>query len=254
MNQIDKLFIEKQEKILSVYFTAGFPEINDTAEIIRCLCKNGVDMIEIGMPFSDPMADGPVIRESSNAAIKNGMTLELLFSQLAEVKNVLIPKILMGYFNPVLQYGVEKFCRSCAENDISGVILPDLPIAYFDKHYRAVFEKFGIHNILLVAPETPIERIREIDIMGAGFLYVVSTRGVTGTTSGFGNEHERLQSIASMGLKLPLMMGFGIRDKASFDSACYYASGGIIGTAFINALKETGTTGEKVARFVSKFR
>ena len=254
MNQIDKLFSKKQGKILSVYFTAGFPELNDTAEIIRSLNKNGIDMIEIGMPFSDPMADGPVIRESSNRAIKNGMTLKLLFSQLAGVKDISIPKILMGYFNHVLQYGVEHFCRSCAENNISGVILPDLPIAYFEKHYRPIFEEYGIHNIMLVAPETPTERIHEIDKNGSGFLYLVSTRGVTGTTAGFGSEHYLLQSIASMGLRLPLMMGFGIRDKAGFDSACRYARGGIIGTAFINALKETGTNGEKVARFVSNFR
>jgi tryptophan synthase alpha chain len=254
MNNIDRLFAVKKDKILSVYFTAGFPELNDTPRIIRLLDEQGVEMIEIGMPFSDPMADGPVIRESNNSAIRNGMHLELLFRQLSTVKNISIPKILMGYFNPVLQYGVERFCRDCSDNGISGVILPDLPVDYFEEHYRSLFLESGIYNILLVAPETPVERIAEIDAKGEGFLYVVSTRGVTGIKAGFTADHERLQTVASLNLRLPLMMGFGISDKSSFDAACRYARGGIIGTAFIKSLKEKGSLEEKVKRFVEGVR
>jgi tryptophan synthase alpha chain len=254
MNPIDQLFATRKFNILSVFFTAGYPELNDTPGIIRLLSEQGADMIEIGMPFSDPMADGPVIRESNNQAIRNGMNLELLFQQLSAVKNVPIPKILMGYFNPVLQYGVENFCRDCAENGISGVILPDLPIDYFEVHYKSVFRKYGLHNILLVAPETPLDRIAFIDAKGDGFLYIVSTRGVTGIRTGFTADHERLQIVASLKLRLPLMMGFGISDKASFDDACRYARGGIIGTAFIKSLKEKGSLEEKVKRFVEGVR
>jgi tryptophan synthase alpha chain len=255
-NKINELFERKDRNILSVFFTAGYPQLNDTAILIELLEKNGVDMIEIGMPFSDPTADGPVIQQSSDKALKNGMSLEVLFRQLRDIRSrVNIPLILMGYFNPVLQYGVESFCRKCRETGIDGVILPDLPLNEYIEHFHSCFEGNNLHNILLITPQTSDERILEIDRQSNGFIYMVSSA----STTGLGKQADDSQTayfsrIQNLGLKNPRLIGFGISDKMSFETACRYASGAIVGSAFIKALQSSAPLEETVGRFVGCFR
>ncbi|HNX79614.1 MAG TPA: tryptophan synthase subunit alpha [Prolixibacteraceae bacterium] len=252
MNRIDHLFQNKKSRILSVFFTAGFPGLNDTVPIIELLEKNGVDLIEIGIPFSDPTADGPDIQHSNDEALKNGMSLELLFSQLEGIREkVSLPLILMGYFNPVMQFGVERFCRKCRETGIDGVILPDLPPWEYDRQYKTCFEGNGLHNILLITPQTSDERIREADRQTGGFLYMVSSSSTTGAgkeVSDFQTEY--FERVRRLNPDHPRLIGFGISNRATFENACQYASGAIIGSAFIRALQEPGTPEEKVGRFV----
>ncbi len=237
-NRINSLFDKKPGQILSVYFTAGYPEHDDTVPIIRLLEESGVDLIEIGIPFSDPTADGPIIQQSSERALKNGMTMEKLFEQLKDIRNeIKVPLILMGYFNPVLQYGVERFCRHCRESGIDGVILPDLPPEEYFENYQALFEASGLHNILLITPQTSDHRIREIDQLCSGFIYMVSSSSTTGTgkkVEDFRTDY--FERVAGLNLKNPRLIGFGISDKATFDNACRFASGAIIGSAFVKAL------------------
>lgn len=253
-NRINQLFETKKENILSVYFTAGYPNLNDTVEIIQQLEKNGVDLIEIGMPFSDPTADGPTIQRSSEKALKNGMSLKLLFEQLKDIRQtVKIPLILMGYINPVYQFGVEKFCEKCAETGIDGLILPDLPLDEFEAFYKPVFEKHNLHNILLITPQTSEQRIKQIDEASGGFIYMVSSSATTGA----GKKVEDFQRgyferIQSMNLKNPRLIGFGISDRATFENACKYASGAIIGSAFVKAIDSETKIQETVTRFVKK--
>ncbi len=251
MNRIDQLFQTKKRNILSVYFTAGFPQLNDTLPILESLQKCGVDMVEIGMPFSDPLADGPVIQHSSTVALKNGMSLRKLFDQLTHMREkIQIPIILMGYFNPVFRFGVENFCQACRETGIDGLILPDLPLDEYEKHYRGLFTAYGLHHILLVTPQTSDERIRLIDSLTQGFIYAVSTYSTTGGSKGIESSEAYFQRLQHMSLSHPFMIGFGIKDKQSFQLACRYASGAIVGTAFIKALEEKGNLNEKIERFV----
>lgn len=252
-NRINQLFETKKENILSVYFTAGFPNLNDTAAIIQQLEKNGVDLIEIGIPFSDPTADGPTIQHSSEKALKNGMSLKLLFEQLATIrKTVKIPLILMGYFNPVLQYGIENFCAKCNEIGIDGTILPDLPLDEFEQHYKDAFVENNLHNILLITPQTSEKRIRQIDEASDGFIYMVSSASTTGAGKKVEDFHQDyFERIQQMNLKNPRLIGFGISDYDTFTNACKFASGAIIGSAFVKAIdQKEGTLKEKIASFV----
>lgn len=251
-NRINELFETKKENILSVYFTAGHPNLNDTVEIIQQLEKNGVDLIEIGMPFSDPTADGPTIQRSSETALKNGMSLKLLFEQLKNIREtVKIPLILMGYINPVYQFGVEKFCEKCAETGIDGLILPDLPLDEYEAFYKPVFEKYNLHNILLITPQTSEERIRQIDQASAGFIYMVSSSSTTGSGKKVEDfQRDYFERIQSMNLKNQRLIGFGISDRATFENACKYASGAIIGSTFVKAIDSEMKIQAAVSQFV----
>lgn len=253
MNRIQQK-LQEDKKLLSIYFSAGYPNVNDTVQIIQDLEKSGVDMIEIGLPFSDPLADGPTIQESSTQALYNGMTTKLLFEQLKDIRQtVKIPLIIMGYFNPMLQYGVEKFCQKCAEIGIDGLIIPDLPVAIYAENYKAIFEKYGLINVFLITPQTSDERIRFIDSVSNGFIYMVSSASVTGSQSGFGNTQEDyFKRIAAMNLKNPQIVGFGISDKTTFNQATQFAKGAIIGSAFIKNLTKNGVS--SIGEFVRAIR
>lgn len=260
MNRINQKIQEnnlpdgKAGKILSIYFTAGYPALNDTVKIIQDLEKNGVDLIEIGLPFSDPLADGPTIQASSTAALKNGMTTEILFDQLKDIRqSVSIPLIIMGYFNPMLQYGVEAFCKKCQEIGIDGLIIPDLPVDVYHEEYQAIFEKYGLINVFLITPQTSDERIRFIDSVSKGFIYMVSSASVTGAKSGFGQEQQDyFDRIASLSLANPQIVGFGISNSETFQAATKTAKGAIIGSAFIKHLTEHGV--DSIASFIKKIR
>ncbi|MFD1293510.1 tryptophan synthase subunit alpha [Lutibacter holmesii] len=243
MNRINKK-LNENKKLLSIYFTAGYPTLNDTVAVIENLEKSGVDMIEIGLPFSDPLADGPTIQASSTTALENGMTSEVLFDQLKDIrKTVSIPLIIMGYFNPMMQYGVEEFCKKCAEIGIDGLIIPDLPVQEYMDNYKAVFEKYGLINVLLITPQTSDERIRFVDEISDGFIYMVSSAAVTGSQSGFGNvQEDYFNRIAAMNLKAPQIVGFGISNAETFQQATSKAKGAIIGSAFIKHLTQNGVT------------
>jgi len=253
MNRITQK-LQEDKKILSIYFSAGYPNLNDTVQIIEDLEKNGVDLIEIGLPFSDPLADGPTIQASSTQALHNGMTTQILFDQLKNIReSVKIPLIIMGYFNPMLQYGVEAFCKKCAEIGIDGLIIPDLPVDVYADEYKAIFEKYGLINVLLITPQTSDERIRFIDSVSNGFIYMVSSASVTGSQSGFGNvQEDYFERIANLNLKNPQIVGFGISNKETFNQATKYAKGAIIGSAFIKHLAENGSG--KIAQFVGEIR
>lgn len=242
MNRIQQK-LQEDKKLLSIYFTAGYPNLDDTVSIIQDLEKNGVDMIEIGLPFSDPLADGPTIQASSTQALKNGMTTEVLFNQLKDIrKTVQIPLIIMGYFNPMLQYGVEAFCKKCKEIGIDGLIIPDLPVDVYSEQYQSIFEKYGLINVFLITPQTSVERINFIDSISNGFIYMVSSASVTGSQSDFGTEQtDYFKRIADMNLKNPQIIGFGISDNKTFSQATEYAKGAIIGSAFIKYLNNYGT-------------
>jgi len=246
--------LNKEGKLLSIYFTAGYPELGDTIQIIQDLEKNGVDMIEIGLPFSDPLADGPTIQKSSTAALKNGMTSEILFEQLATIReSVSIPLIIMGYFNPMLQYGVKAFCQKCQEIGIDGLIIPDLPVDVYHEQYQSIFEQYGLINVFLITPQTSEERIRFIDSVSKGFIYMVSSASVTGSKSGFGQEQQKyFQRIASLSLANPQIVGFGIKDSDTFQAATKNAKGAIIGSAFIKHLNDTGV--ESISDFIDTIR
>ncbi|TVZ27423.1 tryptophan synthase alpha chain [Gillisia sp. Hel_I_86] len=253
MNRIQSK-LQEGKKLLSIYFTAGYPQINDTVSIIQDLEKNGVDMIEIGLPFSDPLADGPTIQASSTQALRNGMTTEKLFHQLKNIrKTVNIPLIIMGYFNPILQYGVEEFCKKCEEIGIDGLIIPDLPVDVYSEKYQAIFEKHNLINVFLITPQTSEERIRFIDSVSHGFIYMVSSASVTGATSGFGNQtKDYFKRIDNMQLKNPQIVGFGISDKKSFKEATEYSNGAIIGSAFIKHLTKNGI--EQIPEFIKTIK
>lgn len=253
MNRI-KQKLQEDQKILSIYFTAGYPALNDTVKIIQDLEKSGVDLIEIGLPFSDPLADGPTIQESSTAALKNGMTTTLLFEQLKDIrKTVSIPLILMGYFNPVLQYGVEEFCKKCEKVGIDGLILPDLPLDVYQEEYETIFKKHGLINVFLITPQTSDDRIKSIDAASEGFIYMVSSASTTGAKEGFGSEQSAyFDRIASMNLKNPQIVGFGISNAETFEQATEKTKGAIIGSAFIKHLTQNGVDG--IDAFVRQIR
>lgn len=251
-NRINQLFQNKKENILSVYFTAGYPELNDTVSIIQNLEKNGVDLIEVGMPFSDPVADGPVIQNSSTIALKNGMSIKVLFEQLANIReSVNIPLILMGYLNPVMQFGVEKFCQKCQEVGIDGLILPDLPLSVYEEEFKALFEQYDLHNILLITPQTSEARIRQIDDASNGFIYMVSSSSTTGAKDKVSDFHQDyFDRVNQLNLKNPRLIGFGISNQETFQNACKYASGAIIGSAFVKALDQEITLEDRISGFV----
>ncbi|MEZ4802102.1 MAG: tryptophan synthase subunit alpha [Gelidibacter sp.] len=253
MNRINKK-LQEDKKLLSIYFTAGYPDLDDTVSIIQDLEKSGVDMIEIGLPFSDPLADGPTIQASSTQALKNGMTTEVLFNQLKDIrKTVKIPLIVMGYFNPILQFGVEAFCKTYADIGIDGLIIPDLPVDVYNEEYKPIFEAHGLINVFLITPQTSVERIRFIDSISNGFIYMVSSASVTGSSSGFGNEQTKyFKRIADLNLNNPQIVGFGISDNKTFTTATKYAKGAIIGSAFIKHLSESGISA--IADFVHTIR
>ena len=253
MNRINQK-LQEDKKLLSIYFTAGFPKINDTVSIIQELEKNGVDMIEIGLPFSDPLADGPTIQESSTIAIENGMTTSLLFEQLKDIReSVQIPLIIMGYFNPMMQFGMEKFCQKCADVGIDGLIIPDLPLFVYETEYKAIFEKYNLKNIFLITPQTSSERIQQIDTISDSFIYMVSSAAVTGSLSGFVAEQmDYFKRIADLNLKNPQIIGFGIKDKETFQQATKHQKGAIIGSAFINFLKKNPIS--MISKFVHKIK
>lgn len=250
MNRINQK-LQENKKLLSIYFTAGYPSLNDTVSIIQDLEKNGVDMIEIGLPFSDPLADGPTIQDSSTQALKNGMTTEVLFNQLKDIrKTVNIPLIIMGYFNPMLQYGVEAFCKKCKEIGIDGLIIPDLPVDVYHEEHQATFEKYGLINVFLITPQTSDERIRFIDSVSNGFIYMVSSASTTGAKSGFGNEQTAyFERINSLNLKNPQIVGFGISNNSTFKAATKYAKGAIIGSAFVKHI--TANNAQNIDAFVN---
>ncbi|OMP30202.1 tryptophan synthase subunit alpha [Mangrovimonas sp. DI 80] len=239
MNRIQTK-LKEDKKLLSIYFTAGFPNLEDTASIINELEQSGVDMIEIGLPFSDPLADGPTIQASSTQALKNGMTTEVLFQQLKNIREtVSIPLLLMGYFNPILQYGVKEFCEKCQEVGIDGLIIPDLPVDVYVADYQKMFEAHGLLNVFLITPQTSEERIKFIDSISNGFIYMVSSSSVTGSQEGFGEEQTNyFKRIAKMQLHNAQIVGFGISNKQTFSQASAYTKGAIIGSAFIKHLRE----------------
>ena len=253
MNRINKK-LQEDHKLLSIYFTAGYPKINDTVAILEKLENSGVDFVEIGLPFSDPLADGPTIQVSSTRALANGMTTEILFNQLKDIrKTVSIPLIIMGYFNPILQYDVEAFCKKCAEIGIDGLIIPDLPVREYNDLYKATFEKYNIINIFLITPQTSEERIRFIDSISNGFIYMVSSSSVTGAQSSFDNtQSDYFKRIAEMNLKAPQIVGFGISNAATFKQATKFAKGAIIGSAFVKYLKEKDVA--SIPEFIKEIR
>ncbi|WP_291114516.1 tryptophan synthase subunit alpha [Flavobacterium sp. UBA6135] len=252
MNRINKK-LQEDKKLLSIYFTAGYPNLNDTKVIITELEKSGVDMIEIGLPFSDPLADGPTIQASSSQALQNGMTTELLFQQLTNIReSVEIPLIIMGYFNPMMQFGVEKFCQKCQEVGVDGLIIPDLPLEIYESEYKELFEKYDLKNIFLITPQTSEERILKIDAISDSFIYLVSSSTVTGNQSGFNEVQENyFERIASLKLKNPQIIGFGISNKTTFQQATKHQKGAIIGSSFINFINDNAAS--NISNYINIF-
>lgn len=248
MNRIKQLFEQKKRNILSIYFTAGYPKLNDTCEIIRQLQANEIDLIEIGIPFSDPMADGPTIQASGTVALRNGMTLRILFDQLKDIrKDVTIPLIMMGYLNPIMRYGFEEFCKKCCEIGIDGAIIPDLPFDDYIKEYKPIADKYDIKIVMLITPETSDERIHLIDKYTDGFIYMVSSASTTGAQNSFdGDKQAYFRKINTMNLNNPRLIGFGISNKATLDAAQENASGAIIGSKFITLLGQSKNIEEAV--------
>jgi len=255
MNRLNNLFNTKKDNLLSIYFTAGYPELNTTVDIAEALEKAGVDFLEIGFPYSDPVADGPVIQHSSEVALQNGMTLNVLFEQLKDLrKRVSIPIMLMGYFNPVVQYGVERFCKKAAGVGVDGLIVPDLPIYEYEMLYSDIFKRNNLSNIFMVTPQTSEDRIRKIDALSNSFIYLLSSSSITGTALQLSvNIEDYYKRIKAMNLNNPAIIGFGITDQKSFDKACEYASGAIVGTKFVKLLGEEDYL-EKIQEFVSSIR
>jgi len=258
MNRIEQSLLKHSskgtdpKKLLSIYFTAGYPNLNDTVQVIKQLESSGVDMIEIGLPFSDPLADGPTIQASSTAALDNGMTTDKLFEQLKSIRDeVSIPLLIMGYFNPMLQYGIEAFCKKCSETGIDGLIIPDLPVDVFHKEYLPIFEKYGLFNVLLITPQTSDERIKYIDTISKGFIYMVSSASTTGAKNSF-DQHQQdyFNRIQDLNLKTPQIIGFGISNHETFKQATQHASGAIIGSAFVKFLTEHSI--KEIPRFVEE--
>jgi len=248
MTRIEELFKKKQHTILNVYCTAGFPQLEDTLTVMRALEESGADMIELGMPYSDPLADGPVIQHSSTVALQNGMTIKKLFDQLKNFrKEVSIPVLLMGYMNPILQYGFERFCVDASALGIDGLTLPDLPEHEYETEYGVIIKKYGLDFVFLVTPETSDERVRRLDKLSSGFLYAVSSSSTTGKDKDMANVKTYLQRIKKLNLKNPVLVGFGIKDKKTFEDACENANGAVIGTAFIKAL-ESDTNVERATK------
>jgi len=252
MNRIDRQFKEKQHNILNVYCTAGYPRLNSTTEVLASLEKHGADIVEIGMPYSDPLADGPVIQQSNMTALENGMSIPLLFRQLQTTReSINIPIILMGYMNPVLRFGLERFCEAAEKVGVDGIILPDLPMYEFETEYRQLFEKHNLKLTFLVTPETSEERIKKIDALSSGFLYAVSSSSTTGNSRSIEGQEGYFKKLEAMELKNPILVGFGIKDKATFQAACQHTNGAIIGSAYIKALQNSGAVDVSTKEFLN---
>ena len=255
MSRLKQLFESKKGKVLNIYITAGYPKLGDTVPIMQALQQSGADIIELGMPYSDPLADGPVIQQSSSIAIENGMSIATLFTQLKDMRSsVSIPVILMGYMNPVLQYGFEKFCADAAAAGIDGLILPDLPEYEFETEYGAIIKKYGLDFIFLVTPETSEERVRKLDALSSGFLYAVSSSSTTGGDKDFSPVQHYLQRLQSYQLRNPFLVGFGVKDKASFAAASQFSHGAIVGSAFIKALEGKDNVTEATTTFIQSLQ
>ena len=255
-NRISALFEQRSERLLNVYFTAGFPHLDDTRTVLRGLQDAGVDLVEIGMPYSDPVADGETIQQSNGVALENGMSIKTLFAQLAGCReDITVPILLMGYVNPVLQYGVENFCRMCRQVGVDGVILPDLPLDLFLAEYAPIFREYGILNVHLITPQTTDTRIRFIDQESDGFIYMVSSASITGSVKGISDGMRTyFERIEAMNLRNPRLIGFGISDQETFNTASQYANGAIVGSAFIRHLQDHGTSAESIQSFVQTIR
>ncbi|MEO9966636.1 MAG: tryptophan synthase subunit alpha [Reichenbachiella sp.] len=254
-NRINNL-LNKKDNILSIYFTAGYPALDDTTHIIKELARTGADLLEVGVPFSDPVADGPVIQESNTAAIANGMTVKLLFEQLGDIrKEVDIPIIMMSSLNPILQFGFENFCKQCKTIDVDGLIIPDLPVEEYIDQYKEIVEAYNLRNIILVTPASTNERIHLVDKHTDGFIYMVSSSSTTGENKNFESDFEDFAlRLKAMNLQNPLITGFGIKDKNSFDRVCIHSKGGIIGSAFVKALPQEDTITVAIQKFMSQFK
>lgn len=253
MSRLTELFQRKNKQVLNVYCTAGFPELNSTLQVMKALQDNGADIIELGMPYSDPLADGPVIQQSNSRALHNGMTIHVLFQQLKNFrKEIHIPVILMGYMNPVLQYGFEEFCKDAASVGIDGLILPDLPEFEFENEYGTIIKKYGLDFTFLVTPETSESRLRKLDALSTGFLYAVSSSATTGGQTDAIAVDNYLKQLSGYGLNNPILVGFGIRDKESFEAAGRYTHGAIIGTAFIKSIENEKDIAAAVKQFLNK--
>jgi tryptophan synthase alpha chain len=251
MKRLNELFYKKGKNILNIYCTAGYPQLNDTLTVMKALQDNGADIIELGMPYSDPLADGPVIQQSGSIALSNGMTIEKLFSQLKNFREQIhVPVILMGYMNPVLQYGIERFCAAAKDVGVDGIILPDLPMYEFETQYQQLFQKHELDFIFLITPETSEERIRKIDELCSGFIYAVSSSSTTGNNKAIEEQQPYFKKLQAMQLKNPVLVGFGIKDKATFEAACQFTNGSIIGSAYIKALENTNDINAATAAFL----
>jgi tryptophan synthase alpha chain len=258
MSRIKELFIQKNNNVLNVYCTAGYPHLESTVEVMKALQENGADIIELGMPYSDPLADGPVIQHSSSIALANGMTIKKLFEQLKDFRNspsgyggISVPVVLMGYMNPVLQYGFENFCRDAAAVGIDGLILPDLPQYEFETEYGEIIKRYGLDFIFLITPETSEQRMVELDKLSSGFLYAVSSSSTTGSNKNLNDVTVYLLKLKNLQLKNPVLVGFGIKDKQSFEAASSYSNGAIIGSAYIKALEGTEDVNAVTKTFLS---
>ncbi|HKM94630.1 MAG TPA: tryptophan synthase subunit alpha [Prolixibacteraceae bacterium] len=257
MNRLQQKLNDKKENLLSIYFTAGYPQLNDTGIIIKELEASGVDIIEVGMPFSDPVADGPTIQASSLKALNNGMSVSLLLKQLKAIKNeVNIPILLMGYINPIWKYGVEKFMADCEDAGVSGLILPDVPLDEFKTNYQALYEKHKLSSVFLITPQTSNERIKAYDEVCTGFIYMVSSASTTGSDKIADQQKQETyyNRVKSLGLKNSTLIGFNIKNKTSFNRACSYSSGGIIGSAFIKKISEEGELKANTNEFILSIR
>lgn len=255
-NRLTKLFSSGRKNLLSVFYTAGYPRLNDTVRIGKALEQSGADFVEIGIPFSDPVADGPTIQASNKVALDNGMNLHLLAEQVAELRKISeIPIILMGYLNPVVQYGVETFCADAAAAGVDGLILPDMPLEEFMTEYKPVFDKHSLHNTFLISPTTSEERIRRIDDVSTAFVYAVAASSTTGAKERFTDEQiAYFQRLKALNMKNPVMIGFGIANNSSFSQACEYGAGAVVGSAFINVLRESKDIEQDIPRFVNSLK
>lgn len=256
MNRIEQLFNAKKDGILSVYFTAGYPNLDDTLPILKNLEANGVDMVELGIPYSDPLADGPTIQESSTVAISNGMKIDYLFTQLESLRqSIKIPVVVMSYFNPIDLYGFERFCKKASEVGIDGLIIPDLPAYEYESYFQPIIQKYQLSFCMLITSDTSDERIRQIDKLTNGFIYMVSSAAITGGTDSMSDKQlAYFQRVSAMGLKNPLVVGFGVHNQTTYKQATTHCRGAIVGSAFIRALSASGTSGSSIARFVASIK
>jgi tryptophan synthase alpha chain len=256
MNRIVQLFQRNPTHNLNVYFTAGYPALDDTRRVLKALETAGADLVEIGMPYSDPVADGETIQQSNQQALENGMSVRKLFEQLSGMRSeITVPVLLMGYVNPVLQFGIENFCQKCAEVGVDGLILPDMPVDEYLEEYKPIFDQYGILNIFLITPQTSEKRIRQIDGNSEGFIYMVSSASVTGSQSGVSHDMEAyFERVNAMNLRNPRLIGFGIKDHETFEKACQHAAGAIIGSAFIRVLQENNDLEQGISEYVKNVK